>query len=153
MARVAFENHAPSLAAALRPGDILIVGRNFGCGSSREQAVTALQAAGIVAVVAADFSRTYLRNAYNNAFLCLECPALFQRLRERLADRVADGESHLIGSVVTVDFLSSTIALDGETFGFPPLDDLPQELVACGGLENRLRDALAARGGDPGNEE
>ena len=57
-------------------GDVLVGGFNFGMGSSREQAVTALKCAGIPLVIAGSFSQTYLRNAFNNGFLCIETPEL-----------------------------------------------------------------------------
>ncbi len=140
MAAVVFENHDPGLAGRIRPGDILIAGENFGTGSSREQAVTALQAAGVAAIVAVDFCQTYLRNAFNNGFLCIECPALVERLIRGFHEGGSGGESGVpVDGSVTIDFTSSTILHGGGSFAFAALDDVPQELVAAGGLENRLR--------------
>ena len=71
------ENYDPAFVEnGPRAGDILVGGWNFGTGSSREQAATALQAKGIALVLAGSFSQTYLRNAYNNGFVCIECPEL-----------------------------------------------------------------------------
>ena len=81
MARVVMENYDPQFAARTQAGDIVVGGFNFGTGSSREQAVTALKAKGIPLVIAGSFSQTYLRNAFNNGFLCIESPELVKRLR------------------------------------------------------------------------
>src|SRR5215472_17690766 len=89
MARVVMENYDPQFAKRIRAGDTIVGGFNFGTGSSREQAVTCLKAKGIPLVIAASFSQTYLRNAYNNGFLCVEVPELVKRLREQFAAQVA----------------------------------------------------------------
>src|SRR5271169_6636171 len=85
MAEVVMENYDPQFAARTRAGDVLVGGFNFGTGSSREQAVTCLKAKGVPLVIAASFSQTYLRNAYNNGFLCVEVPEFIQRLRKRFS--------------------------------------------------------------------
>src|SRR5271166_3140302 len=82
MAKVVMENYDPTFAARTQPGDVVVGGFNFGTGSSREQAVTALKFAGIPLVIAGSFSQTYLRNAFNNGFLCIETPELVNHLRE-----------------------------------------------------------------------
>jgi homoaconitate hydratase len=143
MARVVMENYDPSFAGKTRDGDVVVGGFNFGTGSSREQAVTALQAKGIPLVVAATYSQTYLRNAFNNGFPCVESPALTARLRERFAKEIAAGEKTILpGDEVEVDFTSGTISWGGESFRFPPLSRVPQELVVAGGVENMVRRKL-----------
>ncbi len=96
MAKVVMENYDPTFAARMQPGDVVVGGFNFGTGSSREQAVTALKCAGIPLVIAGSFSQTYLRNAFNNGFLCIETPELVKRLRAKYADAIAHKEKTII---------------------------------------------------------
>jgi homoaconitate hydratase len=137
MAKVVMENYDPLFAADTRAGDVIVSGFNFGTGSSREQAVTCLKAKGIPLVIAASFSQTYLRNAYNNGFLCVEVPELVKRLREQLAKEIDAKEKTVIpGDVIDIDFTSSVISWRGETFPFPALGSVPQSLVIAEGVEN-----------------
>ena len=87
MAKVVMENYDPQFAARTQAGDVIVSQFNFGTGSSREQAVTCLKAKGIPLVIAASFSQTYLRNAFNNGFLCIEVPEFVARLREQFCER------------------------------------------------------------------
>src|SRR5262249_44661244 len=96
MARVVMENYDPEFASRTHEGDIVAGGFNFGTGSSREQAVTALKCKGIPLVIAGSFSQTYLRNAFNNGFLCIETPELVNRLHMKFADAVARTEKAII---------------------------------------------------------
>ena len=147
MARVVMENYDPSFAQRTRAGDVLVGGLNFGTGSSREQAATALKAKGIAMVLAASFSQTYLRNAYNNGFLCIECPSLVSHLKERYRGEIDSGTATLIpGDPVEVDFSRGTVTFLGETFRFPPLGSVPQSLVVAGGSENLIRKKLGLGG-------
>ncbi len=144
MARVVMANYDPTFASIVEPGDVLVGGSNFGTGSSREQAVTALQARGIALVVAGSFSQTYLRNAYNNGFVCIECPELVAALRAAFRGRIGKGEATIVpGDEVEVDFRRSRITWRGREFPFPPLGSVPQGLVVAGGLENRVKQRLA----------
>jgi len=143
MARVVMENYDPEFAEATQAGDVLVGGRNFGTGSSREQAATALMAKGIALVIAGSFSQTYLRNAYNNGFPCIECPALVSRIEAQLVDAVASGALTIIpGDELEIDFTRSTVTFRGGTFGFSPLGSVPQSLVVAGGIENLVRRRL-----------
>src|SRR6185312_8513783 len=110
MAKVVMENYDPQFAARTRAGDVVVSGFNFGTGSSREQAVTCLKAKGIPLVIAASFSQTYLRNAYNNGFLCVEVPELVKRLREQFAREIGAKDKTIIaGDEIDIDFTSGLI--------------------------------------------
>ena len=85
------ENYAPEFAGMVGEGDVLVAGYNFGTGSSREQAATALQAAGIALVIAGSYSQTYLRNAINNGFLCVESPTLSDAVRAFFKEQAEAG--------------------------------------------------------------
>src|SRR5438093_8434876 len=140
MAKVVMENYDPQFAARTRAGDVIVSGFNFGTGSSREQAVTALKAKGIPLVIAASFSQTYLRNAFNNGFLCVEVPELAKRLREQFA---GSSERTIIpGDEINIEFTSGVITWRGEKFAFPPLGSVPQSLVIAEGVENLVAKRL-----------
>ena len=144
MAAVVMENYDPQFASRAQAGDVLVGGFNFGTGSSREQAVTALKCKGIPLLIAGSFSQTYLRNAFNNGFLCIEAPELVQRLRVRFDDPVQRKERTIISVVpVEIDFAASVIHYDEEEFPFPPLGSVPQSLVIAGGIENLVMQKLA----------
>ncbi len=143
MAQVVMENYDPEFASRTRQSDVVVSGFNFGTGSSREQAVTCLKAKGIPLVIAASFSQTYLRNAYNNGFLCVEVPELVRRLREQFAKEIAEREKTIIpGEEIDVDFTSGIIHWRGEKFTFPPLGSVPQSLVIAEGVENLVAKRL-----------
>ena len=143
MAKVAMENYDPKFSARARRGDVIVSGFNFGTGSSREQAVTCLKAKGIPLVIAASFSQTYLRNAYNNGFLCIEVPELVKELREQFTKEIATKEKTIIpGGEIDIDFTSGVIAWAGEMFTFPALGSVPQSLVIAQGVENLVAKRL-----------
>jgi homoaconitate hydratase len=143
MAKVVMENYDPQFASRTRAGDVVVSGFNFGTGSSREQAVTCLKAKGIPLVIAASFSQTYLRNAYNNGFLCVEVPGLVKRLREQFANEIAEKEKTIIpGEEIDIDFTAGVIHWRGEKFAFPPLGSVPQSLVIAEGVENLVAKRL-----------
>lgn len=146
MARVVMENYDPQFSLRTRAGDVIIGGFNFGTGSSREQAVTCLKAKGIRLIIAASFSQTYLRNAYNNGFLCIEVPALVKKLRVQFAKDIATTEKTIIpGESIAIDFTGSTLIWRGESFSFPPLGTVPQSLVIAGGAENVVSKKLGLK--------
>ena len=120
MARVVMENYDPQFAARTAAGDVVVGGFNFGTGSSREQAVTALKCKGIPLVIAGSFSQTYLRNAFNNGFLCIESPELVKRLRSRFEDPMCagSGPSFLLCPLKSISS-ASTIRYAEEEFPFP----------------------------------
>jgi homoaconitate hydratase len=143
MAKVAMENYDPLFSPRTHQGDVIVSGFNFGTGSSREQAVTCLKAKGIPLVIAASFSQTYLRNAYNNGFLCIEVPELVKRLRTQFAKEIGVKEKTIIpGDEIDIDFTSGVITWRGEKFSFPPLGSVPQSLVIAQGVEKLVAKRL-----------
>ena len=143
MAEVVMENYDPEFAGRIRPGDVLASGYNFGTGSSREQAATALQAAGIPLVIAGTYSQTYLRNAINNGFICVECPAFVDALKAHFAERAAAGARTIIAEQeLAMDFAGSVITWNGGRYPFTPLGTPVQQVVIAGGVENMVRAGL-----------
>jgi homoaconitate hydratase len=137
MAAVVMENYDPEFVQRTAQGDVLVGAWNFGTGSSREQAATALQAKGIALVIAGSFSQTYLRNAYNNGFPCMECPEFVRYVKQELADAVSAGTLTIIpGDSIHIDFASSSLTYRDKEFNFPALGSVPQSLVVAGGIEN-----------------
>ncbi|MBD3298450.1 MAG: homoaconitase [candidate division Zixibacteria bacterium] len=132
-------NYDPEFQNKAQHGDIIVAGRNFGTGSSREQAATALDYRGIACVIAASFSETYKRNAFNNGFVVFECPALVDYLREKYT---GSDEKTIVGPELTVDYQRSILTCDGKDFPFPPLSTVAQELVLAGGAENLVKQSL-----------
>src|SRR5213083_2402131 len=141
MAAVTFENYDPKFNELYQPGDVVVAGFNFGTGSSREQAATALKFKGIPCVIAGSFSETYKRNAFNNGFVVFECPELVTHLRETLNSR----SPTTIGPEITIDYAKSILALDGKSFAFPPLSPAAQELIVAGGAEKLVASRLRAK--------
>jgi homoaconitate hydratase len=141
MAAVVFDNYDPELTKRLAAGDVIVGGANFGTGSSREQAVTALKARGIPLVIAASFSQTYLRNAFNNGFLCVEQPELVDRLKQEAASQ----KSWIPGEEIEVDFTKGVVTWRGDAFHFPALGSVPQSLVVAGGVENLVSRKLGLK--------
>ena len=125
LAAHAFEMLGEGFPAKLRNFDILVAGRNFGCGSAREQAVTAIMGLGMKAVVAISFARTFYRNAINSGLTIIECPGLYAAVQEgdEIQIDVAAGEIHHHRSVHT----------------FPKFPDSMRELLECGGLAEYLK--------------
>jgi homoaconitate hydratase len=147
MAEVCMSNYDAAFSGIARRGDILVAGHNFGCGSSREQAATALLASGIRLVVAASFSSTFARNAVNNALLCVEAPRLVRRLREVFA--ASDGPlTRRTRWTLQWDVHRCLVTVrEGEpgpdwSLRVPGLSPNVQAIVACGGLENWVRASI-----------
>ncbi len=143
MAEVAMQNYDPRFQEIAREGDILVSGENFGTGSSREQAATALQYRGIRLVLAASFSETYKRNAFNNGYIVAECPQLVKHLREKRAQDVQEGRLTIAceGEAV-IDFAAGVVRYDGREFPVATLSPTAQELVLAGGSEGLVRRRL-----------
>src|SRR5689334_4196686 len=128
LAEHAFEMLGEGFPAKLREYDILVAGRNFGCGSAREQASTAIKGLGIKAVVAASFARTFYRNAINDGLPIVECPALY--------DAVAEGDE------ISIDLAKGVISHKGNEFGFPQIPESVAKILELGGLANYLKSTL-----------
>lgn len=149
MAAVIFENYDPTLRTWAKPGDVIVSGMNFGTGSSREQAATALKFFGVPCVIAGSFSETYKRNAFNNGFVCFECPTLVEWLRGPGVSRAeGSGKTRVIGEI-DIDYRAGTLRVtpasgSAASFSFTPLSPVAQELVVAGGAEEVVRRRLAA---------
>jgi 3-isopropylmalate/(R)-2-methylmalate dehydratase small subunit len=117
----------------VQSGDVLVAGRNFGCGSSREHAPIAIKAAGVSVVIAETFARIFYRNALNIALPIVECPEAAQGISQ--------------GDRVEVDLAGGTIKnlTTGQEFAFAPLVGAAQDLIKAGGLVELTRQKLAAR--------
>lgn len=126
----------------LKPGQILFAGSNFGTGSSREQAATALKHAGIQAVVCASVNETYKRNALNNGLIVLEIPAAVAALRARATGDQKGKATVVFAEEAELDFARSQLRIGGETYAFGALGTAAQELIAAGGLENWVKARL-----------
>jgi 3-isopropylmalate/(R)-2-methylmalate dehydratase small subunit len=127
------EDLDPAFAKEVQAGDIVVAGKNFGCGSSREQPVVGLKAVGIQAIVARSFARIFYRAAINQGLLLVEAP-----------EAVA---AYKPGLPVALNAASGTVTVGDKTYSFPKL---PQEILAiceAGGLLEFTRARLRTRKG------
>jgi len=131
MARHALEDLDPDFAQKVKPGDIIIGGKNFGCGSSREQAATCLKYAGVQAVVAKSFARIFFRNAINQGLPVLQSA--------EAVENIQDGEE------VEVDFARGEIKGEKGTFKFSPFPDSVLGILEAGGLISYTKKKLKER--------
>lgn len=129
--RYLLESIAPEFAASVEPGDILVAGKNFGCGSAMEVAVTVIQAAGIRAVLAQSFARSFYRNAINNGLLVIECDTSLIHESDRLSIQLAD-------RAATVRNLTTGRVIEGA-----PMPEIMLRILSSGGLV----EFLTAHGG------
>lgn len=127
LAKSCFIDIKPDFAKDVSSGDILIAGRNFGCGSSREHAPLAIKEAGISAIIAKSFARIFYRNAFNIGLPLLESEEAVEGLSE--------------GGLVVVDLASGEIESisSGKTFSAHPIPDFMRQLINTGGLVNYIR--------------
>lgn len=138
-ADVVMENYDPEFGKIAIEGDILVGGFNFGTGSSREQAATALKYKGIQLVVAGTFNETYKRNALNNGYLLIECPQLVNELKSKYGK---DNLTVKSGMNVKIDFENSVLTFDNRTYSIDPVGEAAQELIVTGGLEEWVKKNL-----------
>ncbi len=121
------EDSDPEFVNKIKPGDMIVAGENFGCGSSREHAPIAIKAAGIACVIAKSFARIFYRNAFNMGLPIFESTELY--------DQAVDGE------VIEVDGNTGKIriiAARGEAIHVQPIPPFMQELVSDGGLMKHI---------------
>jgi homoaconitate hydratase len=135
-AGVVMENYDPEFGKIVKAGDILVGGFNFGTGSSREQAATALKYRGIKLVLAGSFSETYKRNALNNGFLTIEAPELISDLKTRFGSEKLTVKT---GMEATIDFGESEVRFADKSYPIAPVGAAAQELVVVDGLENWIK--------------
>ena len=134
--KVAMENYDPEFQKIAQKGDVLVGGFNFGTGSSREQAATALKYRGISTVVAGSFSATYVRNAINNGFLVIAQPEFVKYLK----GNYDNGDPTIrIEKKIKIDFENSTLTFDGKEFPISPVGKAAQEIIVAGGLESWVK--------------
>jgi len=135
-ANVVMENYDPQFVNIANEGDILIGGFNFGTGSSREQAATALKYKGISLVIAGSFNETYKRNALNNGFLLIECPELVNDFKSQFGKEFLTVKTEIKAEI---DFTKSQITASEKTYLISPIGIAAQELIVCGGLEEWVK--------------
>jgi 3-isopropylmalate/(R)-2-methylmalate dehydratase small subunit len=128
----ALEDLDPDFAGQVEPGDIIVAGRNFGCGSSREQAVTCLKESGVGAILAVSFARIYYRNCLNAALPALVSSEAFTLLEN--------------GNRVTIDLENGSLQYDGGQFSFKPIPESVRMIFDAGGLIEYTRSRLSAKG-------
>ncbi len=130
LAKHVMEDADPEFKTKLNPGDIIVAGENFGCGSSREHAPIALKAAGVSAVVAKSFARIFYRNAFNMGLPIFE-------LKE--SDMIDEGD------LIEIDMQNGKIKdIDkNSTYTFTPIPPFMQELISTGGLMNYAKEKIS----------
>ncbi|KFH47646.1 Homoaconitase-like protein [Hapsidospora chrysogenum ATCC 11550] len=150
MAQVCMSNYDPEFGAVAKPNDVLVSGFNFGCGSSREQAATAILAKQIPLVVAGSFGNIFSRNSINNALLGLEVPRLVERLRATFPPTPDNKQlTRRTGWTLTWDVARSVVEVqegkDGERWE-EKVGEFPenlQEIIAKGGLPDWVKHEIS----------
>jgi 3-isopropylmalate/(R)-2-methylmalate dehydratase small subunit len=127
MAQHALEDLDPEFINKVQPGDIIVAGKNWGCGSSREQAVICVKEAGVGAIVARSIARIYFRNCINEGLPIVTCDAV---------DSVETGDE------ITIDFAAGKVVTPKGEYSFPPLAPSVREILNTGGLVPYVRQKL-----------
>ncbi len=122
------EDLDPLFAGSVQPGDLIVAGKNFGCGSSREQPVLGLKAAGVTAIIAESFARIFYRASINQGLLLIESPQAVNTWNE--------------GDEITIDPAGELIVVGGRTFQVPPMPDMLLAIREAGGLLQEVRNRL-----------
>ena len=120
----AFSPLRPDLASQIQPGDMIVAGNNFGCGSSREQAPEVVKALGVSCVVAKSYARIFFRNAINNGLLLIENQDLYDEVKEGDFAEVTPGKE---------------IVVNGKSYEIASLPDNLLEILEAGGLVKAMR--------------
>ncbi len=120
----AFSPLRPDLASQIKPGDMIVAGNNFGCGSSREQAPEVVKALGVSCVVAKSYARIFFRNAINNGLLLIENQDLYDEVKEGDIAEVTPGKE---------------IVVNGKSYEITSLPDNLLEILEAGGLVKAMR--------------
>jgi 3-isopropylmalate/(R)-2-methylmalate dehydratase small subunit len=134
----AMEDYDPEFVKKVRRNDIIVTGKNFGCGSSREQAVTCLKYAGVDAVVAKSFARLFYRNSINSALASIECPDVVDAVFEQQTEQ----GSKLSNLEMKIDLSSGKIILASQEYSFPPWEDQAMLIFKAGGLVEYTKQRL-----------
>ena len=124
MKQYGFSPLRPELAGQIKPGDIIVAGKNFGCGSSREQAPEIIKALGIQCVIAKSFARIFFRNSINNGLLLIEQPTLYDNINE--------------GDTVSV-VMNEHIDYNGKEYPIASLPENLMDIIRAGGLVKAMR--------------
>lgn len=124
MKQYGFSPLRPELAGQIQPGDIIVAGKNFGCGSSREQAPEVIKALGIPCIIAKSFARIFYRNALNNGLLLLEQPELHDVVKE--------------GDTITMT-VNEDVDYNGKKYPIASLPENLMEIIEAGGLVKAMR--------------
>jgi 3-isopropylmalate/(R)-2-methylmalate dehydratase small subunit len=131
MAKHALEDLDPQFAQEVKRNDIIVAGKNWGCGSSREQAVTCLKQKGLGAIIAKSFGRIYYRNCLNAALPALTCPEAVEAIQDK--------------EIIQVDLPAGKIRCEAGIFQFPSLPKTVMEILDAGGLISYTRKQLTAK--------
>ena len=124
MKQYGFSPLRPELAGQIEKGDIIVAGKNFGCGSSREHAPIAIKASGISCVIAKSFARIFFRNSINNGLLLIEQPDLHDDIKE--------------GDTITVK-MNEHVDYNGKTYPIAALPENLMDIIQAGGLVKAMR--------------
>lgn len=128
LAKFAMEDYDKNFVKRVQPGDIIVAGADFGCGSSREHAVWALRGAGVGAVIAPNFARIYYRNSINNGFLALECDGIVEAFHDG-----DEADLNLVGGTITNK-------RTGQTLTFVPVPQFALDVQKAGGWLEYMRE-------------
>jgi len=130
LAKHCMEDADPEFPARVRPGDIIVAGKNFGCGSSREHAPIAIKAAGVSCVIAGTFARIFYRNAFNIGLPIFESPEAAAEIKE--GDEIlVDADTGVIENLTT-----------GKKYTATPVPPFMQQIIAAGGLINYVKEKV-----------